>query len=96
MLTKWEKLVETENGDEMVDVRVGDEFARNQMLIDLTMQPQEIKDEMDVTIVEAVQRPPVSNIAIHFMRFCKKHDLIRIAERAADHALYLGAPYSKD
>lgn len=90
MLTKWEKLTE---GDSYVDVKVGDEYAINEMLIDLTKQPQEIKDLMDTVIVDAVQKKPVGSVGIHFMKFCKKHDLMRLAERAADHAAYLNARY---
>lgn len=94
-LKRWEKLIESPEGDRKEEVRVIDEFAINEKLIDLTKQPDEIKDLMDRVIVEAVQKAPVKNIGIQFARFCAKHDLKKLGQDATDHARYLGAPYSK-
>lgn len=95
MLQKWEKMVlkEGQSEPEMVDVRVADEFAINEMLIDLTKQPQEIKDLMDKVIVDAVQKQTTGQVGLNFMRFCKKHDLVRLMERAQDHSAYLMGRY---
>lgn len=90
MLQTWEKLNQDGSTE---DVSVADEFARNEMLIDLTKQPPEVKELLDRVIIEAIQKEPVTGVGIHFMRFCAKHDLNRIAERAADHARYLSAGY---
>lgn len=89
MLKRWEKLVEGQS----VSVQVRDEFIKNESLIDLTKQPQDIKDLMDSVIVEAVQKPPVSQVGIHFARFCGKHELNRMSREAADYVKFLGAPY---
>ena len=94
MLKRWEKLVEGRDDGSTEEVRVLDEYHKNEYLIDLTKQPDEIKDLMDAVIVEAVQKPPVQNIGIHFARFCNKHDLKRLSTDAADYAKYLGAPYA--
>lgn len=95
-LKRWEKLIETPDGGYKEEVRVLDEYHKNERLIDLTKQPQSVKDMMDLVIVDAVQKEPVGNIGIHFARFCAKHDLKRMGQDAADHAKYLAAPYMKD
>lgn len=90
MLQRWEKLNQDGSTE---DVRVLDEYERNVQLIDLAAQPDDVKKLLDACIVEAIQKEPVGNVGLHFMRFCKKHDLIRIGERAAEHARYLNASY---
>lgn len=96
-LQKWQKLKGTddEGNPIMEDVRVLDEYRFNETLIDLTKQPDEIKELMDTCIVQAVQKEPVGNIGIHFMRFCAQHELTALTKEAKDHADYLAAPYSK-
>jgi hypothetical protein len=96
MLRRWEKLVESPEGDDKKEVTVREEYERNEMLIDLTKQPESVKDMMDRVIVDAVQKEPVNNIGIHFARFCAKHDLKKMGQDGPDHARYLGAPYTKD
>jgi hypothetical protein len=95
MLQKWEKavLVEGQDDAEIIDVRVCDEFAINEKLIDLTRQPDEIKDLMDKVIVDAVQKQVTGQVGLNFLRFCKKHDLVRLMDRAHDHSTYLMASY---
>jgi 5'-3' exonuclease len=90
MLQRWDKLNEDGSSE---DVCVRDEYDRNVTLIDLTAQPEDVKELLDRVIIEAVQKEPVGNVGIHFLRFCKKHDLNRIAERAQDHSRYLNASY---
>jgi hypothetical protein len=96
MLKRWQKLVETPEGGESIEVKVIDEYEKNRQLIDLTQQPDAVKEAMDAVIVEAVQQPPVSAVGIHFARFCKQHELNRLAVDATDHAAYLGAPYRRN
>jgi 5'-3' exonuclease len=90
MLQSWNRLNQDGSTE---DVRVIDEYARNVMLIDLTAQPQDVIDRMDRVIVDAIQKEPKGNVGIHFLRFCGKHDLARLGERAQDHVRYLNAPY---
>lgn len=73
--------------------RVLDDYQRNRTLIDLTQQPDEIKTILDETIVNQVQRVPVSGVGIHFMKFCGKWDLQRVSQQAEAHAEYLNAAY---
>jgi lipopolysaccharide export system protein LptC len=95
MLQRWEKLVGTDqNGNPIKkEVRVIDEYKFNESLIDLTQQPDEIKALMDAVIVQAVQKEPVGNVGIHFLRFCDRNNLPSLAKEANDHAAYLNAPY---
>lgn len=97
MLQSWDKLIgEDANGNKQTQrVRVMDEYNINSMLIDLTEQPQEIKDLMDTVIVQAVQKDPVNNVGIAFLRFCNEFQLSNLSKEANDHALYLNAAYSK-
>jgi 5'-3' exonuclease len=97
MLQTWDKYTGTdEKGNDLHErVRVMDEYACNRMLIDLTQQPQEIKDHMDAVIIEAVQKEKVGNVGIGFLRFCADFELNRLSKDATDHATYLNAPYSR-
>lgn len=96
MLKQWEKLVEGKDDGSTQQVTVLEEFERNERLIDLTKQPDEVKAAMDQAIVEAVQKKPVANLGIHFARFCKKHELNRLSQDATDYAAFLGAPYFQE
>lgn len=95
MLQSWEKLVGVDDkGNNIVKmVRVIDEYNFNESLINLTMQPQKIKDLMDEVIVQAVQKEPVGNVGIHFMQFCSRNSLNNLTKESTDHAKYLNAPY---
>jgi hypothetical protein len=70
-----------------------DEYQINESLIDLTKQPQKVKDLMTNCIVQAVQKEPVGNVGIHFLRFCDKNYLPALSKEANDHAAYLNASY---
>ena len=87
MLQRW---VDHEN----VEHRVLDDYQRNRTLIDLTQQPDHIKQALDEVIVEQVQKDRKPQVGVHFMRFCGKHELERVSERATDHAVYLNKSYS--
>lgn len=97
MLQTWDKLIGFDAaGEKLVrQVTVRDQVAFNETLIDLTKQPQEVKDRMDTVIVQAVQKEPVSNVGIEFLRFCAKHQLANLSKEATDHAAYLNAAYAK-
>jgi len=77
-------------------VKVQDAYKQNQHLIDLTQQPQDVKDLMDATILDAVQQPKKSQVGIYFMRFCDQMALLNISKNPNDYAVMLQAPYSQD
>jgi 5'-3' exonuclease len=76
-----------------VEHKVKDDYERNRVLIDLTMQPQEIKDSLDVVIKEVVNKKPVGQIGVEFMRFCGKYQLIKISESSQYYVEWLREPY---
>ena len=86
MLQRWVD----HNGEE---IRVRDAYERNVTLIDLTAQPQEIKDLVDNSIRQGVRVQTTSQVGIHFMRFCGKYELTKISEQAETYAKWLNAPY---
>lgn len=76
-------------------VKVLDAYKRNQQLIDLTCQPEEIKELLDSVILSAVQKPSKSQVGIYFLRFCNDMALMNIAKNPNDYAVFLQAPYSQ-
>jgi len=86
MLQRW-------TDHEGVEHRVLEDYQRNMQIIDLTAQPDDIKAELDNAIVQQVQKESKSQVGIHFMKFCGKWDMVRVSERAQDHAEYLNKAY---
>jgi len=86
MLQRWVDHNEVEH-------RVKDDYERNRVLIDLTAQPQEIKDLVDARIKESVRVNTTPQVGIHFMRFCGKYELTKISDQAETYAKWLNSPY---
>ena len=87
MLQRWVDI----HGNEHI---VKDDYNRNRLLIDLTAQPDDIKQILDEKIIEAAQMEPKNQIGIRLMRFCGKHGLERIGENATEHTKYLSKSYA--
>lgn len=85
MLQRWVD----HNGDEQ---RVRDCFERNKILIDLTLQPDEIKALVRERIAEQTQTEQMRNVGIHFMKFCAKHNLMRMSENPNNYTAMLNGP----
>ena len=101
MLTEWDKVIDSEyddNGDFIKSitqkVRVKDEYEINKKLIDLTQQPDYIKDRMDAKIIEQVQKTKKSQVGISFMKFSAKHDLKTISQNPQDYSKILSQSYN--
>ncbi len=76
--------------------KVKELYERNTMLVDLTQQPQEIKDQMDLYIATTLCEPKtVKNIGFHFMKFAARHDLQRVLDNDQQFMPFLSAPYQK-
>jgi hypothetical protein len=73
--------------------RVKDEYEMNRKLIDLTAQPDDIKDLVDVSIATGVRRTVTPQVGVHFMKFCGKYELNKISEQAETYAKWLNSPY---
>jgi 5'-3' exonuclease len=86
MLSRW---LDHDN----VEHRVREDYERNRKLIDLTAQPQDIKDAVDARIKESVRVDTIPQVGIHFMKFCGKYELTKISEQAENFAKWLNSPY---
>ena len=75
------------------EVRVRDAYERNRMLIDLTAQPQDIKDLVDARIVSDLNIANKPQVGIHFMKFCGKYELKKISDNAETFSKWLASPY---
>jgi len=88
MLQRWSD----HNGQEH---RVLDDYERNRHLIDLTAQPEDIRQIMFETITTATQaNKNVSQVGIRLMKFCNLYDLKKIADQAQAYAEPLNARYT--
>jgi hypothetical protein len=86
MLQRWSD----HNGEEH---RVLDDYTRNVTLVDLTAQPEEIKNLVDTAIKEMISHKDVGQVGVKFMRFCAKFDLTRLSESAEQTARWLNKTY---
>ena len=86
MLSRWVD----HNGEEH---RVLDDYERNRHLIDLTAQPDDIKQKVDNSIHEQLRREDIGQVGVRFMRFCGKFDLIKVSEQAEQYGKWLNESY---
>jgi 5'-3' exonuclease len=86
MLQRWTD----HNGQEH---RVKDKYELNKTLIDLTAQPQDIKDKVDATIRSDLKVSATPQVGLHFMKFCGKYELTKISEQATSYAQWLNSEY---
>jgi hypothetical protein len=75
MLQRWTD----HNG---IEHRVLDDYERNRILIDLTAQPQEIKQTVDQCIREQVSHRDVGMVGAHFLKFCGRYELTKLSDHA--------------
>jgi 5'-3' exonuclease len=86
MLQRWVD----HNGQEQ---RVRECYERNKMLIDLTAQPDHIKNAVDQRIKESVRINTIPQVGIHLMKFCSKYELTKIGEQVETYAKWINSPY---
>jgi len=87
MLQRW-------TDHEKVEHLVRDDYERNRAIIDLSMQPQYIKDVLDEGVAEAVQKERIQHVGLHFMKFCGKYKLQKSSDNATQHTEWLNAGYN--
>jgi 5'-3' exonuclease len=80
---------------EEVEHRVRDDFERNKILIDLTEQPDEIKELCIERMNEQKKSEVVPQVGIHFMKFCAKWNLQRMSEAAQTYAPMLNGKWDE-
>lgn len=86
MLSKW---VDHEN----LDHRVKDDYERNRLLIDLSLQPADLIEKFDKTINDAVATEPKKQVGIALMKFCNLHGLVRIEKSVSDFSSCFSSNY---
>jgi 5'-3' exonuclease len=87
MLQRWSD----HNG---VEHRVLEDYERNRRLIDLSHQPDDIKEIIVNTITTATaEQKNVSQVGIRLIKFCNLWDLKKIADQAQSYAEPLNARY---
>jgi 5'-3' exonuclease len=86
MLQRWTD----HNG---VEHRVLDDYNRNRSLIDLTAQPDTVKQAVDGAIREQISHKDVGQVGSHFMKFCGKYQLNRASENAEQFGRWLNKTY---
>jgi len=90
MLQRWSD----HNG---VEHRVLEDYERNRRLIDLTHQPDEIKEIIVNTITAATaEQKNVTQVGIRLIKFCNLWDLKKIADQAQSYAEPLNARYTNE
>jgi 5'-3' exonuclease len=87
MLQRWVDHNEVEH-------RVLDDYNRNVTLVDLSAQPEEIKDFIDETI-KAIEPKNHSMVGAKFLKFCGKYDLQRISDNIESYAHFLQLGYKE-
>jgi 5'-3' exonuclease len=80
-----------------VEHRVLEDYERNRRLIDLTFQPEDIRNEISMTIQNATTaNKNISQVGIRLMKFCNLFDLKKIADQAQSYAEPLNARYANE
>ncbi|CAB4133653.1 Exo 5'-3' exonuclease (including N-terminal domain of PolI) [uncultured Caudovirales phage] len=88
MLQRWTD----HNG---VEHRVIDDYERNCILVDLTAQPDHIKEKIAVTIANGAVKKTRPMVGAQFLKFCGKYDLVKLSDHATQYSEVLGSEYPK-
>jgi hypothetical protein len=87
MLQKW---IDHHGKEQLVQ----QSYERNRRLIDLSYQPDDVK-EIILSTIDAVktQNKNIPQVGAKLMKFCAKYDLVKISEQATQYAAPLNAKY---
>ena len=86
MLQRWTD----HNGEEH---RVLDDYERNRVLVDLTAQPENIKQVINSTIKENAVTKQITMVGAKFLKLCGKYELTRLSEQAQSYSDFLNSGY---
>ncbi len=89
MLQRW-----TDHND--VEHKVLDDFNRNVILVDLSAQPVTIRDMITECITANSITKNVPMVGAHFLKFCGKHNLVKLSEQSSTYGTILSANYIKE
>ena len=74
--------------------RVLDDYERNRTLIDLTAQPDDVKQAVDTCIREQVSHKDIGQVGAHFLKFCGKFELTKLSDQAEAVGRWLNQHYT--
>jgi len=74
--------------------RVLEDYQRNVTLCDLSAQPDDIKKIIAQTIADNMKQKEVAQVGVKLMKFCAKHELVRISEQIQAYSEPLNARYT--
>lgn len=77
-----------------VEHRVMDDYERNRRLIDLSYQPEDIKQLIKETITTNAVPKRISQVGIRMLKFCSTWDMKKIAENIQQYAEPFQAEYT--
>ena len=86
MLQRWSDHEDKEH-------KVLEDYERNVTLIDLTAQPDAVKDAVDLAIYEQISHKDVGMVGAHFLKFCGKYELNKLSEHAEVIGRWLNKTY---
>ena len=86
MLQRWVDHNEVEH-------RVLDDYERNRVLVDLTAQPDDVKEKIAETIAEGMTVKQQQMIGAQFLKFCGKYNLVKLSDNAASMSHWMSASY---
>lgn len=86
MLQRW-------TDHEGAEHRVLDDYERNRALIDLTAQPDAVKQTVDACIREQLSHKDVGQVGSHFLKFCGKYELTKCSDIADQFGRWLNETY---
>lgn len=87
MLSKW-------SDHEGVEHRVRDDFERNKLLIDLSMQPADLVEKFDETIRASIVTEIRKQVGLSLIKFCNRHGLIKIEKSSGEYSSCFSAVYT--
>jgi 5'-3' exonuclease len=76
-----------------VEHRVLDDYDRNRMLIDLTAQPDDVKETVDACIREQISHKDVGQVGVRLLQFCGKYELNKVSENAESFGRWMNETY---
>jgi 5'-3' exonuclease len=76
-----------------VEHKVLEDYERNCSLIDLTAQPQAVKDTVDAVIREQISSKDTGMVGAHFLKFCGKYELTKLSDQAETVGRWLNQTY---
>ncbi len=90
---KWNNFINSVWGPDDARKSVREIYDLNRSLMDLTAQPPNIKQNIDNTIEEALNKRRKQMVGAHFSRFCARYRLTRLSQNPNAIVRILSSPY---